>query len=367
MSFFRPTSQLLLRNLHTFTGTHLLVVNYPPDDLLPVLQTRFVGSKVCGFTYDYTAYRYVLAQFTGTSGTKPDMVYGVEHLTTVQYDTVVIYLPQSRQLTELILQMVVGLLTPSACVFLVGENNAGIRSIQRLLAETVGPTFKVDAARHCVLFRATLHQQAKPFDLAAWRVAYSINVGGKSLAVTSFPGVFSHGQLDAGTNFLLQTLNQPHGKRVLDFGCGSGVIGAMINLQWPGTKVDLVDSNAFALTATHQTFTDNGLPVDHIYPSDIFSDVQDTYDWILSNPPFHKGVKTNYQIATTFIKEAASRLRPGGTFQVVVNRFLKYQSLIEEYIGTCRILADNRQYCVYQAIRTVAGHRTDFVLGDQAE
>ena len=166
----------------------------------------------------------------------------------------------------------------------------------------------------------------------------------------SLPGVFAYGRLDEGTRLLLATLSDPMPARVLDVGCGTGVIGAVIQKGRPQTRVDMVDVDALALEATRRTLLANGLPVsdERIRPSNIFSAVEGRYDLIVSNPPFHAGVKTDDQMVAAFFAQAAQHLNPGGTLRIVANRFLKYRPLIERQLGACRVVRENRSYCVYE-------------------
>ena len=162
-----------------------------------------------------------------------------------------------------------------------------------------------------------MRAEAEPFHLDDWVTTYSLAVRQQALQVISLPGVFSYGRLDEGTQLLLETLETPPSARVLDFGCGAGLIGATIKQTWPSSKVDMVDTNALALEAAHRTMSANHLPIDIIKPSDVFSDVQGTYTQIVSNPPFHTGVKTDYRIVMTFLQEAAHHLEKGGTLRIV--------------------------------------------------
>jgi 16S rRNA (guanine1207-N2)-methyltransferase len=178
-------------------------------------------------------------------------------------------------------------------------------------------------------------------------LTYQARFQGRELAVISFPGVFSHGKLDGGTRLLLDSLEVPPGARVLDFGCGSGVIGAAAQILQPDSVVELVDSNAIALEASRRTMLVNNLVAD-IRPTDIFSGVEKIYTLILSNPPFHSGVQTDYRMVERFLAEAANHLDRGGRLRIVANRFLKYPPLIEKHVGKCKIVAEDRSYRVYE-------------------
>ena len=95
----------------------------------------------------------------------------------------------------------------------------------------------------------------------------------------------------------------------------------------------------------------NGLAPASLGPSDIFSDVKGPYTRILSNPPFHTGIETDYRVVEEFLKGAARRLDRDGALQIVANRFLTYPPLIEKSIGLCRILAENESYRIYEGTR----------------
>ena len=73
--------------------------------------------------------------------------------------------------------------------------------------------------------------------------------------------------------------------KVLDIGCGSGVIGLTIKEKLPNCDVDLVDISKEALEVTKENSNNLGLNV-NIYGSDLFSNVKDKYDVIISNPPY---------------------------------------------------------------------------------
>jgi 16S rRNA (guanine1207-N2)-methyltransferase len=346
-------SQLLLRNLHRLPATGLagplLVVNYPADGVLMQLYRQLPTTVLLAFTQDYAAHRQALTATVLDSRTlhfAPLLPMESEPCTSA-----LIFLPKSRALLEMTLAMVAPALTPGAPVWLVGENGAGIRSSQALLTARIGPVRTVDNGRHCVLYQATLQNTPSPFQLDEWMTTYAVDHAGGTLTVVSLPGVFSHGRLDEGTRLLIETLEPPAGATVLDFACGTGVIGAVIKERWPEALVDLTDVNALALEATRRTLVSNRLTTRAIFPSDVFSAVTGRYDQILTNPPFHSGVAVDDRVVTTFLREASAHLTPGGALRVVANRFLNYPPLMSAQVGPCRTVAQNRHYAVYESRR----------------
>ena len=74
--------------------------------------------------------------------------------------------------------------------------------------------------------------------------------------------------------------------KILDLGCGSGVIGLTLKHFFPNSLVTLVDISEDALKVAESNSKSLGLDVNFI-KSDWFSNVPvDTYDVIVSNPPY---------------------------------------------------------------------------------
>ena len=84
-------------------------------------------------------------------------------------------------------------------------------------------------------------------------------------------------------------LNRVHWQnyRVLDLCAGSGCVGITLALMNPTIKVDLVDISKEALKVAQINIDEYAL-ADRvkIIQSDLFENVQDKYDFIISNPPY---------------------------------------------------------------------------------
>lgn len=111
-----------------------------------------------------------------------------------------------------------------------------------------------------------------------------------------------------------------------------------------------VDIDAFALCSTELTFAENQLSeqLTTLAITDI-QDISDQFDVVVSNPPFHQGIKTNYQASENLCKFAKQRLRPQGELWIVANRFLNYPSLIEAQFAQCVQKADSQGFKVLYA------------------
>lgn len=82
-----------------------------------------------------------------------------------------------------------------------------------------------------------------------------------------------------------------HGyRKVLDLCCGSGAIGLSIAASFEFTNVTLSDINKEALDVASENAVRLGLEERvRIMYSDLFSSIEDSYDLIVSNPPYISG------------------------------------------------------------------------------
>ena len=162
--------------------------------------------------------------------------------------------------------------------------------------------------------------------------------------------MFSHGRLDVGTRVLLDTFaDLPQGK-VLDFGCGAGVISAYAQ-SLPGQRTfTLVDCDALALASSGRTMAHVGADF-KVLASDGLSEVEGEFDLILSNPPFHQGVKTHYEATEQFLAQSFRHLKKGGELRIVANSFLRYPPIIKDAFGNCETLLTRDGFSIYRAIK----------------
>ncbi|HET8789585.1 MAG TPA: class I SAM-dependent methyltransferase, partial [Modicisalibacter sp.] len=206
---------------------------------------------------------------------------------------------------------------------------------------------KLDSARRCTLFETRLGRVGLAPD-AAWSTFEALD-----LTLASHPGVFGHNKLDDGTRLLLESLPKSPGgvgQRVLDVGCGDGVIAAWLARR--GGDVTAVDINAFAVEATRRTLALNGL-TSAVHHSDVYSALPEgeRFAAIISNPPFHQERAVDTGPAARLIAEAPERLTKGGSLILVANAFLPYPDRLDAAFGGFEVLADNRRFRVYRAVK----------------
>lgn len=338
-----PRSQLLLRNLDRLPAGDLVLVNPPVDGLADELRARD-DLRLTLFTQDFADARAFETRRLAVQ-------FGAEPARGTRADAVVVFHPKAREQADLLLFLARSLLASGGSIWIVGENKGGIRTTEKRLRDGGIAIDKVDSARHCQLLALAPKTLGATFAIDDWLSVVEIGIPGDApLAVGALPGVFSSARLDEGTALLLECLGGIDAGRVLDMGCGCGVIGAVLKRRCPALSVEMVDSSALALRAAQETLRVNGLAAT-VGASDGFSAVKGTFDAILSNPPFHEGLATDYRFTERFIADAPRFLRPGGRLRLVANAHLKYVPVIEQAFGNCRTLAENTRFRVYEAVK----------------
>src|SRR5262245_58449130 len=166
--------------------------------------------------------------------------------------------------------------------------------------------------------------------LSAWRSTAALEIGGQRRQWISYPGVFAAGRVDAGSALLIGALPPlGAGARVLDYGCGSGLIGAAALCQSCSIMLDALDSDSVALEAARQN-----LPSAHCVLGASLGEVGTTrYDAILSNPPLRQGAAEDHALVEHLIGVAPAHLRAGGVLQIVVQRRVPLERLLARHFA----------------------------------
>ncbi|MGY3961399.1 16S rRNA (guanine(1207)-N(2))-methyltransferase RsmC [Aeromonas popoffii] len=330
-------SQMLERNQALFVGKRLLVCGALEDDY--PRQLAALAQTLTVFTTDYCYYRSQQAALG------EEILFDHQLGGAPRFDALLLLMPKAKAEAQYLLAMMAPLLEAGADLFLAGENRGGINGADKLLAPYGEKPIKRDSARRCSLYHGELCKPVAPFELESWFGLYQCKAGDTELTVLALPGVFSAAELDLGTQMLLAAVPAMQGE-LLDFGCGAGVIGSVLAKRNPDLKVNMVDISALALESSRRTLAINGLQ-GKVYPSDVYSDVSTPFQHIVSNPPFHAGLKTFYAATETFLARAPEFLLPNGSLTIVANAFLRYQPILETHFKRVDVSSSDAKFKVY--------------------
>ncbi|WP_079817922.1 16S rRNA (guanine(1207)-N(2))-methyltransferase RsmC, partial [Salmonella enterica] len=318
MSAFTPASEVLLRHSDDFEQSRILFAGDLQDDL----PARFECAASRAHTQQFHHWQALSRQM----GDNVRFSLVAQASDVADCDTLIYYWPKNKPEAQFQLMNILSLMPSGVDVFVVGENRSGVRSAEPMLAD-YAPLNKVDSARRCGLYHGRLEKQPQ-FSLESWWAEYNID----GLTIKTLPGVFSRDGLDVGSQLLLSTLT-PHTKgKVLDVGCGAGVLSAALASHSPKVRLTLCDVSAPAVEASRATLAANGLEGE-VFASNVFSEVKGRFDMIISNPPFHDGMQTSLDAAQTLIRGAVRHLNSGGELRIVANAFLPYPKILDETFG----------------------------------
>ena len=331
-------SQLILRSLASLPDGALLLLNPEPDTLF-----RELGAPERPVSVS-TGSRAV---YTTLLGMGADVRYEACPGGRTAASHVILVLPREKERLAMPLHAASQCLDRGGRLWLAGPNQAGAKSAPSTMKRYFDQVVKRDAARHCSLFEASVPNSDQPFSLDDYARGWRPWDDGPRLV--SLPGVFASQRLDPGSSLLLQTFEGalPRG-RLLDFGCGSGVL--TIALMTAGADIDatLLDDSALALESTRRGLEKNDLR-GCLVASDGLTELTGTFDWIISNPPFHRGVDHDLDIAADFFRRAGTFLTESGRIRVVFNRHLPYGAWLREAFGRVERLSADRSFTVLQA------------------
>lgn len=226
-------------------------------------------------------------------------------------------------------------------LLLVGGNDLGIKSaVKRLAAELEQQeAVVVNRARGRV---ALFERSDGPGPMAPQAAQVEVESGGETFSLCSANGVFSADRVDRGSRLLigfLENIDPP--TRILDMGCGIGVLGLSALRRWPEATAVLADVDRRAVEAAKN----NAINLE-------LSDRCQTAWWdataekppiggcdlALINPPFHTGKAVDLDPARAMFRSLEQVLAPGGAALIVANRTLPYEQQLGG-IGRVRLLA----------------------------
>jgi len=217
---------------------------------------------------------------------------------------------------------------PGAIVVATLENDLGARAFEEeFLRLSGGGTSETLAHSRVIWSTGTEVDRA--------RCAAAIAAGAPAVVpgtrLTAAPGMFSAREIDPGSALLAESLPVLVG-RGADLGAGWGFLAEVILERFPAVmELHLVEGERTALELAKANLSPRPGVVVSFHWLDVLTEpLPSGLDWVVMNPPFHRGDRTAVEVGEGFIRRGYGALRPGGILCLVANQHLPYRRILLE-------------------------------------
>ncbi len=283
-------------------------------------------------------------------------------------DIALMTLPKGRDLARLMLLAAARAVRRGGQLYLAGANRAGIKSVAGDAEELLGPGRLLAYKGGNRILRYTCEADLADEQLSEsfrapgipagtyHEIEVTINEGRQEgtaiYRLSTRPGAFSWEHLDQGTALLLSTVRARNDERLLDVGCGYGIIGIHLGQQAPQGRATLVDVDLLACECAERNVERYDLAHAEVWQGDALERLgEDAYSLIVSNPPFHSGHGISVDMTRALIHQAHDALERNGRLVLVANRFLAYDVAMDERFGNVTTLVETPQFHVLEAYK----------------
>ncbi|UXM95025.1 class I SAM-dependent methyltransferase [Bartonella sp. HY329] len=263
------------------------------------------------------------------------------------YDGGFLMLSKHKLYNQQLFLQLLKVVKPQGTIIICGDKNLGVQSMRKWVSQF----FDIDgnlAKYHGQCFWFTRpdtisYQQIEPTQSNALTFDNQF---------TTEPGMFSHGKIDPGSQLLIDVIPSDIRGQVADFGAGWGFIAARLLQKFAKiSQLDLFEADYHALEAAKNNLAAIAASRNVTYNwYDLLTEKpENSYDWIISNPPFHEGRSSDSSIGQNFIAKAFDALKPKGQLMLVANRQLPYERLLSEKFHTVEKRVEQQGFKVIYA------------------
>lgn len=240
------------------------------------------------------------------------------HLSDFQdFDGVLILATRVRKLNEQLITRAWNALKPGGTLIFSGDKTSGVQPIRKWFSKHA-PLGGSLSKHHGVVFWASRSAEA-------WAATEEL---GEINGYRVSPGMFSVGGIDKGSKLLAEHFDDRIFGKVGDFGAGWGFLSdQLLKRSSRVENLSLYEAHWPSLEAARM----NVPGADAFHWTDIVTErPRGPFNWIIMNPPFHKGRAAEPELGQIFIQHAAKALPAGGRLLMVANTNLPYERTLSD-------------------------------------
>lgn len=165
-----------------------------------------------------------------------------------------------------------------------------------------------------------------------------------------YMGVFSAKNIDYASQYFMNYISvDSEDKKLIDLASGNGILAYDLRSKCKGCEIHLVDDSILAVESSKLNLEEENNYF-HVSDSlDIFDN--NSFDLVVSNPPFHFEFENNIEIPLKLFREVHSVLKLNGRFQLVANQHLNYKVHLEKIFSEVEILGELDKFVVYECVK----------------
>ncbi|CAL4321616.1 methyltransferase [Buchnera aphidicola] len=329
------SSKLLLRHKKMFVNKKILFSGNIHDSLPEILKTK--ESFVHIQKYDSLKYiqkikkKNIFLNFL----VKKKMIKNC--------NTIIYFFSKNKKEVYFHIKKIISILKKKQKIFIIGENKSGIKSFMISLKKKIN--FKKYIYGKKSIFYYKKIKNKIFFNLNKY---YKINYW-NNIPLYFLPGVFGYQKIDSGSELLISTFykNKFFNKKILDLCAGSGILSIAVKKIVKKNKI-IASENCFtALKCCKKNFLLNNLKI-LLKISDIYSNIKERFNIIISNPPIHKNFKKTTFFIKKIIFESKLYLKKNGELRIVVNNSIPCLKYFKKNFKKYNILKKKNNFTVYQ-------------------
>lgn len=341
------------KSLRAWSNAELLVLDYITDKYiegLHLFNDRFgvwncaLQHKKVTAVWTYASQQKAIRQNLKLNNisTEVDFKTPLDNLESV--DLALIKIPKSLELFELFLQQIHKAShenTEVVCGFMTKYFSVSFIKVAEQYFEGVTQSKAWKKARLLIL--KVPKKEVKQKDL--------INIiQWKSKVLQQYYGVFSSGSIDIGTQFFLENLEvKTEELKVLDVASGNGIIAYEVTEQNPQAEVTLLDDFNLAIESSKINLEEK--KAEFLCDDTLEGVKQNSFDLVVSNPPFHFEYENNIEVALNLFKGVENCLKNNGRFLLVANSHLNYSTHLIKLFSSVSVLEQNKKFQIIECIK----------------